>query len=43
MERFLIDALVYSGAALVVSYALTRVAIRVLPRLGLVSTPDPNQ
>ncbi len=42
IERFFVDALVYPGAALLISYALTRVAIQVLPRLGLVSTPDPN-
>ena len=42
MERFWVEALVFAGTAFAVSYGLTRVAIRVLPRMGLVSTPDPN-
>ncbi len=32
----------YAGAAAVGSWALSRVAIGVLPRIGLVSAPDPN-
>lgn len=36
------DILVFGGVAALVSYGLTQVAIRVLPRVGLVSAPDPN-
>ena len=42
IERFWLEALLFAGAAFAVSYGLTRAAVRVLPRLGLVSTPDPN-
>lgn len=36
------DILLFGGLAGLVSHGLTRAAIRVLPRLGLVSAPDPN-
>ena len=36
------DILVFGGIAALVSYGLTQVAIRILPRVGLVSAPDPN-
>lgn len=36
------DLLLYPLAAAALSWALTLAALRVLPRVGLVSTPDPN-
>lgn len=36
------DILIFGGIAALVSWALSQVAIRVLPRVGLVSVPDPN-
>ncbi len=36
------DVLLFGGIAALASYGLTQAAIRVLPRVGLVSPPDPN-
>ncbi|HSW31957.1 MAG TPA: hypothetical protein VLH75_20905 [Longimicrobiales bacterium] len=36
------DVLLFGGIAALASYGLTQAAIRVLPRVGLVSAPDPN-
>ncbi|GMV05454.1 MAG: glycosyl transferase [Gemmatimonadota bacterium] len=36
------DILLFGGVAALVSWVLSRVAIGVLPRVGLVSAPDPN-
>ena len=36
------EVALYAGAAALGAYALTQVSVRVLPRIGLVSAPDPN-